>query len=120
MRPHYRAVAGSVSRVSEPPSLLTRGAAASSAALIRPSLAAPPGMAGSDDDGEPVMADDPAAQPGRPPRSLDEAEIRGPLGDVADDRLGVDRGQYDIGGRAARSQQALGKLDELLLDRGRA
>src|SRR5207245_1589879 len=60
------------------------------------------GMAGGDDDGEAVMADDPAAQPGRPPRSLDEAQIRGPLSDVADDRLGVDRGQHDIGGRAAR------------------
>jgi len=39
-------------------------------------------MAGSDDD-EPVMADDSAAQPGGPPRSLDEAEIRGPLGNLA-------------------------------------
>ena len=67
-----------------------------------PAATAPPGMAGSDDDGEPVMADDPAAQPGGPPRSLDEAQIRGPLGDVADDRLGVDRGQHDIEGRAAR------------------
>ena len=59
-------------------------------------------MAGSHDDGEPVMADDPAAQPGGPPRSLDDPQIRGPLGYVADDRLGIDRGQHDIGGRAAR------------------
>jgi hypothetical protein len=35
-------------------------------------------MPGRSDDGQPVMADDPAAQPGRPARSLDEAQIRGP------------------------------------------
>ena len=66
--------------VPAPASLLTGGAAASSAALI-PLRAACPGMAGSDDNDEPVMTDDhPTAQPCRPLRSLYEAEICGPRG----------------------------------------
>nr|WP_229841433.1 hypothetical protein [Streptomyces brasiliensis] len=49
------------------------------------------------------MADDPAVEPGRPLQALGESDVRGALGDVGDDRGGVDRGQYDLRGRAARS-----------------
>ncbi len=60
-------------------------------------------MAGSDDHGEPVMADDPAAQPGGLVRALGEPDVRRAFGDLGDDRLGVALGQNDIGGGAPRA-----------------
>jgi hypothetical protein len=64
--------------------------------------AARPAMAGSDGHGQPVMANDLAAHGPGLPRACDEADIGLALGDVADDGLGVGRGQHDLGGGAAR------------------
>ena len=54
--------AARVSRVPEPPSLLTRGVPGHLRGA-HASATTGPGMAGSDDDGETIVADDPAAQP---------------------------------------------------------
>ena len=87
--------------VPEPPSRLTSAVAASSAALTPPRRRVQrwPGATTTVSRSWPMTL--PRTGPGLP-RAFDEADIGLALGDVADDGLGVGRGQHDLGGGAAR------------------
>ena len=91
-----RSASSSASRVPEPCSRVTSGVAASSAGRHRPP-ATGPRVVGRDDGDQLVVADDPRAQLGWHPRTLDEAQVGSAVADVGDGGLAVDRGQLEVG-----------------------